>query len=228
MVASPLVFWLVLGSGFGTSFRAAGREQGYLEYFFPGTIVLTVLFTSIFCMMSVIEDRREGFLPSVLVAPIPRASIVMGKVLGGSLLAVFQALLLVLLAPLLGIALGWWQVGLLVVALFLTAFALTALGFLIAWRLDSTHGFHALVNLLLFPMWLASGALFPISGAEAWVGWLMRLNPLTYSVTAVREAFYLGPTAALTPGLGFALAATAAFGAVTFLAALGMAHRREG
>jgi ABC-2 type transport system permease protein len=199
-----------------------------LEYFFPGTIVLTLLFTSIFCMMSVIEDRREGFLLSVLVSPISRASLVMGKVLGGATLAVIQSLLLAALAPLIGIRLGVEQVLLLVLALFLAAFALTALGFLIAWRLDSTHGFHALINLFLIPMWLLSGALFPLSGAQTWIAWVMRLNPLTYSVDAVRGALYLGNTAVVTPPpLGLSFAVTAAFGLVTFLAALMIAKQRE-
>jgi ABC-2 type transport system permease protein len=228
VIGSPLIFWLVVGSGFGTSFRAGGREQGYLEYFFPGTIVLTLLFTSIFCMMSVIEDRREGFLLSVLVSPISRASLVMGKVLGGATLAVIQSLLLAVLAPFIGITLGLWQVLLLVLALFLSAFALTALGFLIAWRLDSTHGFHALINLFLIPMWLLSGALFPISGAHAWIAWVMRLNPLTYSVDAVRGVFYLGnPTVMTMSHLSFSFAITTAFGLATFVAALAIANRRE-
>lgn len=228
VIGSPLVFWLVVGSGFGASFRADGREQGYLEYFFPGTIVLTLLFTSIFCMMSVIEDRREGFLLSVLVSPISRASLVMGKVLGGATLAVIQSLLLAVLAPFLGISLGVQQIVLLVLALFLSAFALTALGFLIAWRLDSTHGFHALINLFLIPMWLLSGALFPTSGAQAWIAWVMRLNPLTYSVDAVRGALYLGDPRVMTmPQLGVSFAVTVAFGLVTFVAALAIANQRE-
>ena len=228
VIGSPLVFWLVVGSGFGASFRADGREQGYLEYFFPGTIVLTLLFTSIFCMMSVIEDRREGFLLSVIVSPISRASLVMGKVLGGATLAVLQSLLLAVIAPLLGITLSVWQVALLVIALFLAAFALTALGFLIAWRLDSTHGFHALINLFLIPMWLLSGALFPISGAQTWIAWVMKLNPLTYSVTAVRDALYLNQqSGTLLPQLGFSLTVTTAFGLVTFFAALSIANQRE-
>ena len=228
VIGSPLVFWLVVGSGFGASFRADGREQGYLEYFFPGTIVLTLLFTSIFCMMSVIEDRREGFLLSVLVSPISRASLVMGKVLGGATLAVIQSLLLAALAPFIGISLGVQQVLLLLLALFLSAFALTALGFFIAWRLDSTHGFHALINLFLIPMWLLSGALFPISGAHSWIAWVMRLNPLTYSVDAVRGALYLGDPRVMTmPQLGFSFAVTAAFGLATFVASLAIANRRE-
>jgi ABC-2 type transport system permease protein len=226
VIGSPLVFWLLIGSGFGGSFRAEGAAQGYLEYFFPGTIVLTVLFTSIFCMMSVIEDRREGFLLSVLVAPIPRASLVLGKVLGGATLAMLQALLLALCAPLLGITPTLGAALLVIAALFLTAFALTSLGFLIAWRLDSTHGFHALINLFLIPMWMLSGALFPVSGAQTWVAWVMRLNPLTYSVAAVREALYLGHPA-VGANLALSFAVTIAFASVAFLAALVIANRRE-
>ncbi|HYP54540.1 MAG TPA: ABC transporter permease, partial [Pyrinomonadaceae bacterium] len=108
VVLSPVLFWAVVGSGLGDSFRAGGDDgrAGYLEYFFPGTLVLTLLFTSIFCMMSVIEDRREGFLLSVLVSPAPRASIGLGKVLGGTTLAVAQGALFLLLAPLAGLRLS--------------------------------------------------------------------------------------------------------------------------
>ena len=92
VILSPLLFWIVIGSGFGTSFRSggAGAEQHYLEYFYPGALIMIVLFTSIFTMMSVIEDRREGFLLSVLVAPVRRSAIVLGKVLGGATLAAIQ------------------------------------------------------------------------------------------------------------------------------------------
>ena len=112
---------------------------------------------------------------------------------------------------------------------FLIAFGLTALGFCIAWRLDSTHGFHALVNLLLIPMWLLSGALFPISGASTWVGWLMRLNPLTYGVAAVRHALYAHAPEPRTEVTSFAtsIAVTALFALVVFLIALLMASRRQ-
>ena len=190
VVLSPLVFWLVIGSGLNNSFRsgADAGASGYLEYFFPGTLVLTLLFTSIFCMMSVIEDRREGFLASVLVSPAPRASIVLGKVLGGTTLAVMQGSLFLLFAPLAGLRPGVVQLLSVVGVMFLISFGLTTLGFLIAWRLDSTHGFHALVNLLLVPMWLLSGALFPLAGASRWVGLLMLLNPLSYGVALVRAA----------------------------------------
>ena len=107
VIGSPLVFWFLIGSGLSGSFRhpSAPPEMNYLEYFFPGTIVLIILFTSIFSTMSIIEDRKEGFLQSVIVAPVPRGAIAMGKLLGGTALALFQALLLLVLTPFLGIAL---------------------------------------------------------------------------------------------------------------------------
>src|ERR1700689_74966 len=105
VILSPLLFWIVLGSGFGTSFRSgeAAGQQHYLNYFYPGTLVMIVLFTAIFTMMSVIEDRNEGFLLSVLVAPVPRAAIVLGKVLGGTTLAAAQGLIFLVFAPLVGV-----------------------------------------------------------------------------------------------------------------------------
>src|ERR1700675_1289748 len=102
VIASPLLFWVVIGSGFGTSFRSgsAAGQQHYLNYFYPGVLVMIVLFTAIFTMMSVIEDRNEGFLLSVMVAPVPRAAIVLGKVLGGTTLAALQGLAFLVFAPL--------------------------------------------------------------------------------------------------------------------------------
>src|SRR6202163_2512164 len=131
VLASPLVFWLVIGSGFGTSFRSGGGpgQQHYLDYFYPGALIMIVLFTSIFTMMSVIEDRKEGFLLSVLVAPVPRSAIVLGKVLGGTTLSAIQGLVFLAFAPLVGIHLGLTDFLLVVLTVFLVSFALTALGF---------------------------------------------------------------------------------------------------
>src|SRR5215467_5066903 len=192
VLASPLVFWLVLGSGFGTSMRSApgGDQQHYLDYFYPGTLILIVLFTSIFTMMSVIEDRKEGFLLSVLVAPVPRTAIVLGKVLGGTTLSAIQGMIFLIFAPLLGIHMGLSTFLLTVLVIFLVAFSLTALGFMIAWPMDSTAGFHAVINLFLIPLWLLSGSMFPISGASLWIRVLMRINPLTYGTDALRMLLY--------------------------------------
>ncbi len=194
VLASPLVFWLVIGSGFGTSFRSGGGpgQQHYLDYFYPGALIMIVLFTSIFTMMSVIEDRKEGFLLSVLVAPVPRTAIVLGKVLGGTTLSAVQGLIFLIFAPFAGVHLELAQVLLAAVVVFLVSFALTALGFAIAWPMDSSQAFHGIVNLFLIPLWLLSGALFPIQNASKWIKVIMRLNPLTYGVEALRGLLYPG------------------------------------
>ena len=192
VILSPLLFWVVIGSGFGTSFRSgqAAGQQNYLDYFYPGTLVMIVLFTAIFTMMSVIEDRNEGFLLSVLVAPVPRAAIVLGKVLGGTTLAALQGLIFLLFAPIVGVHFTPVSFLLIALTIFLVSFALTALGFSIAWPMDSTQAFHAIINLFLIPLWLLSGALFPISKASQWIRWLMYANPLTYGVEALRALMY--------------------------------------
>jgi ABC-2 type transport system permease protein len=165
--------------------------MNYIEYFFPGTVVMILLFTSIFSTISIIEDRREGFLQAVLVAPIPRSTIVLGKMAGSTALALVQGLLFMILAPLVvGVPFG--ALPLTVLFLALVAFGLTGLGYVIAWSLDSTQGFHAIMNLFLIPMWLLSGAVFPASGAPAWLQWVIMANPLTYGVGVVRWSLYGG------------------------------------
>ena len=229
VLAAPLVFWLFIGSGLGTSFQPASAASGshYLQYFFPGTVVMVVLFTSIFSTMSVIEDRREGFLLSVLVAPIPRSSLVLGKVLGGTTQALLPGFLFLLLAPAVGFALQPFQILRLAGILFLIAFSLTSLGFCVAWRMDSAQGFHAIVNLFLIPMWLLSGALFPASGASTWIQWVMRLNPLTYGVAALRRILH-GQAVAVAPDvppLALSLELTVLFAVLAVAAAMIWAGR---
>ena len=192
--AQPLVFWVLLGGGLSASFRPAGVPEGisYIEYFYPGTIVLVLLFTAIFATIAVVEDRREGFLQGVLVAPVARPTIVLGQALGGTTLAVLQGLLFLLLAPIVGISLTLLSVLAAVGVMFLMAFGLTTLGLVIAWRMDSTQGFHAIMNLILLPIWLLSGAFFPTAGVPGWLKLVMTLNPLTYGVAAFRRCLYAG------------------------------------
>jgi ABC-2 type transport system permease protein len=225
VIASPLVFWLVIGSGFGTSFRSgeAAGQQHYLDYFYPGALIMIVLFTSIFTMMSVIEDRREGFLLSVLAAPVPRSAVVLGKVLGGTTLSAIQGLIFLVFAPLVGVHMSLLQFLLVVLVVFLVSFALTALGFAIAWPMDSTQAFHAIINLFLIPLWLLSGALFPLAGASGWLRVLMRLNPLTYGVEALRTLLYPGTEAF---ALGASMATLILFSAFMFGLAFIMVNRR--
>ena len=226
VIASPLLFWLVIGSGFGTSFRSGGSagQQHYLDYFYPGALIMIVLFTSIFTMMSVIEDRKEGFLLSVLVAPVPRSAIVLGKVLGGTTLATIQGMIFLLFAPLVGVHLDFGQFLLVFLTVFLVSFALTALGFAIAWPMDSTQAFHAIINLFLIPLWLLSGSLFPLTGASGWIRLLMRINPLTYGTEALRALLY--PDSPQAFPLSASLATLVLFTLFMFGVAFLIANRR--
>ena len=190
VLLSPLVFWLLLGAGFGTSFHAGASQQTYTQYFFPGALIMIVLFTSIFTMMSVIEDRKEGFLLGVMVAPIHRSAIVLGKVLGGTTLAALQGLVFLIFSPFIGIHFGFTAFAMVLLVVFLVAFALTSLGFAIAWSMDSPQAFHAVVNLFLIPLWLLSGALFPLASASGWIRLLMLANPLTYGVDVLRVELF--------------------------------------
>jgi ABC-2 type transport system permease protein len=227
VIASPLLFWLVIGSGFGTSFRSSGAGgQHYLDYFFPGALIMIVLFTAIFTMMSVIEDRKEGFLLSVLVAPVSRSVIVLGKVLGGATLATLQGLIFLVFAPFLGIHFTLASFALTVVVIFLVSFSLTALGFIIAWPMDSTGGFHAVINLFLIPLWLLSGSMFPLSGASFWIRVIMRINPLTYATDALRMLLYPAAIAS-SFSLGTNLAVLAGFTLVMFSFCFLVANRRS-
>jgi ABC-2 type transport system permease protein len=227
VLASPLVFWIVLGSGFGNSLRSPGGEgqQHYMNYFYPGTLILIVLFTSIFTMMSVIDDRKEGFLLSVLVAPVSRTAIVLGKVLGGTTLAAVQGMVFLVFAPFAGVHLDAVQVLLVAIVVFLVSFSLTALGFAIAWPMDSSQAFHGIVNLFLIPMWLVSGALFSIAGASKWIQWIMRLNPLTYGVEALRSLMYPGTDSGFP--LSYDMATLLLFSLVMFGLAFLMVNRRS-
>jgi len=216
-LATPLVFWILLGAGFSASFRPPGAadDASYLAYFFPGTIVLIILFTAIFSTISVIEDRREGFLQGVLVSPISPGSIVLGKLLGGMTIAFIQAAIFTILAPFAGFALGPLNLVLLVVAYIAVGLSLTGLGLVVAWPMDSTQGFHAIMNVFLLPLWILSGAMFPMSGGGAWVHWAGLINPVTYGVTAIRSAFIWQPGDDLIP-YGIGIAVTLAFGVALF------------
>jgi ABC-2 type transport system permease protein len=213
VVASPLVFWLFLGYG-----------SNDLAKFYSGALVLTVMFSSIFSTISIIEDRREGFLLSMLVSPAPRTSLVLGKILGSATLAWIQGMLFLLFAPLAGFHPGLEELLALAIYIFLIAFTLTGFGFTMAWKMESTAGFHAIMNLVLFPMWIVSGAVFPLATAHGWIKWLMWINPMTYCVSLLNGALRV-PNA--TPDKLTSLAVTAAFGLFLLLTSGVMAARKS-
>jgi ABC-2 type transport system permease protein len=183
-----------------------------------------VLFTAVFSTISVLEDRREGFLHGVLVAPAPLLAIVLGKVLGGTTLAAAQGMIFLIFAPFAGVHLNLVQVLLVAVVVFLVSFALTALGFAIAWPMDSSSAFHGIVNLFLIPLWLLSGALFSLQGASKWMQVIMRLNPLTYGVDALRGLLYPGTVTNFAPASS--MATLVLFSLVMFGLAFLMVNRR--
>lgn len=213
-VGSPLIFWLVIGSGFND-----------LGFFFPGALTLTVMFSAMFSTMSIIEDRREGFLLSMLVSPAPRGAMVLGKLLGSSTLAWLQSAILLAFLPITGLSVSLAGVAGTAGVLYLIAFALSGLGFLIAWKMDSSQGYHAVMNLVLVPLWMVSGSLFALGGAHGWMQWLMRANPLTYATIALHRL--LGTRAeAGSPELATCLVVAVAAAVVLWIAATLAARKK--
>lgn len=229
-IGQPLIFWLLLGGGLNASFNPPGVTEGtsYVEYFYPGIITLALLFTTIFATISIVQDRREGFLQGMLVAPVSRSVIVLGQALGGTTLALFQAVLLLFLAPIVGVPLSPLSVLLALGVMLALSLGLTNLGLMIAWRMDSTQGFHAIMNLILIPIWLLSGAFFPASGVPILLEWTMKLNPLTYGVAALRRCLYFNAPmiSEEIPQLTLSLIVTGAFCVITYFGAARTAYRR--
>ena len=222
----PIVFWLLLGGGLSPSFRPPGATggEGFMSYFYPGVLALVLLFTAIFATIAVVEDRKSGFLQGVLVAPISRTTIVLGQSCGATTLAVLQGVLCLALAPVAGISLTVGRVLAATGIMTLIGFALCNLGLAIAWRMESTQGFHAIMNLVLMPMWFLSGAFFPSAGLPGVLAWLMRLDPLTYGLAALRASLLAQPPVGL-PSMAVSLGVTAVFAGVMLAVAVAAARR---
>lgn len=192
VVLQPLLFWIVIGSGMDGVFQLPGAEgTSYRAWFFPGILVMIVLFTTIFATMSVIEDRQSGFLQQVLVAPGSRMALVLGKVAGVTTMALIQAALFLPVAPLAGFPLSGIAWAPLLAVVVLSCVGLTAINLSMAWVLGSAQGYHAIMSVVLIPLWILSGAMFPSDGS--WIGAVMAANPLAYAVDGVRASLTDGP-----------------------------------
>jgi ABC-2 type transport system permease protein len=185
-LGQPILFLFVLGTALSPSFTGPSGLK-FSEFIFPGIICMTVLFTSVFSAMSIVWDREFGFLKEVLVAPVSRWSIVIGKALGGSTVAVLQGCLMLLLAPLVGVTLSPFIVVQSILVMFLIAFAITGLGIMIAARMKEMEGFQMIVNFLIMPIFFMSGALFPLDRLPPWLTVLTRIDPMTYGVDLLRR-----------------------------------------
>ena len=186
-IATPAMMWLFIASGFANAIRpeAIGGEGSLSLYLLPGMAALVVLFNAIFASISLIEDRHAGFLQAVLVSPAPRWSMAAGKLLGGGMLGFVQAMVLLALSPLVGAELSVAGVLAAAGALACLSVGITGLGLAAAWKVDSAAGFHGVMNLVLMPMWLLSGAIFPVDGASGWLRALVVVNPLAWCQRAV-------------------------------------------
>jgi len=193
-LVQPLLFLVILGTGLSSALRGAGGAGGgfragldYTTFIYPGIIGMAVLFSSIFSGMSIIWDREFGFLKEVLVAPIDRSAVAVGKTLGGATQACLQGLVLLVLAPFVGVKLTPLAVLALIGLIFCLSFALAGVGVAIAARMRSMMGFQFVLNFLVQPAFFLSGALFPIVGLPAWMTALTRVDPLSYGVDPIRR-----------------------------------------
>ncbi len=210
-IGTPLMLWAFLGAGFSNIVApsSGGSRGGYGLFLLPGMMTMVALFTAVFASISVIDDRNEGWLQSVLVSPASRWSVALGKVLGGAILAFVQAAALLLAPPVWSHWPAPVNLGAILLALALTALMMTGIGVAFAWKSETTQGFHAVMNLVLMPMWALSGAIFPVQEQHTALRLLMLANPLTWCSQAI--AAPLHGEAALLP---LVIAAACAAGAI--------------
>lgn len=223
-LAQPVLFLFVFGNGLaqGLSINigggAAGAEKGYVAFIFPGIIGMTLLFTSMFTAISIVWDREFGFLKEVMVAPISRSSVAVGKALGGSTVALIQGAIVLLLAPILGVNFSLLLVIVILPVMLLLSFSLTSMGIVVAARMQTMEGFQMIMNFLIMPLFILSGAMFPLKRLPEWLRVLTRIDPVAYGVDALR-GLMLGPKLAEFP-LTLDLTVMAVFGAIMISAAV--------
>jgi len=186
-LGQPLFFLVIFGNGLAPAMTAGMGNVDFRSFLFPGIVSMAVLFTAVFSAVSIVWDREFGFLKEVLVAPVPRSAVALGKVAGGSTTAMFQGVLLLALAPLVRVHLTPSQWITLVAMMLLLAATMTSFGILIAARMRSMEGFHMMMNFLLMPMFFLSGAFFPLRDVPLWMAWLAKVDPVTYGVDAFRQ-----------------------------------------
>ncbi|WP_174613699.1 ABC transporter permease [Virgibacillus ihumii] len=194
--AMPFMFLILFGSGMSGAMQAmlgGGSNSGplanfdFVEFMFPGIIGMVVFNTAIFSALSVVQDKEFGYMREILVSPMSRVSIAIGKVLGGTTVAVIQGLMMLIFVPFIGVSISLAMILQLIPIMFLVGFTISAIGLLIASSLKTSQGFQMVIQILLFPMLFLSGAMFPLNGLPLWMDIIVKINPLTYSVDMFKE-----------------------------------------
>ena len=183
----PLLFLFVFGSGLSARMGFLGPGIDFAQFMFPGIIGMTVLMSSFMAGISLVWDREFGFLKEVLVAPISRASVAIGKTLGAATVALLQGVIILLFAPLIGVSLSIGIVLALLPLMLLLSISMSSLGILLATRIRSMEAFQAVTQMLMFPMVFLSGVFFPQQGLPAWMDILVKINPATYGIAPIRQ-----------------------------------------
>ncbi len=191
-LVQPVVFLAVFGTGLRETLASGNLGVDFIVFMYPGTIAMTVMGVGFFATISTVWDRQFGFLKEVLVAPIPRTAIALGKTAGAATMASIQALILLGLAPIIGITLHPARVPLLILYMLMLSFAVSGLGLFVASMMKTTESFGLLVQILIFPMFFLSGAFFPLTAVPTWMAVLSYINPLTYGVDAFRQVILTG------------------------------------
>jgi len=203
-LARPVLWLFVVGNGMGSLIKPRAGFS-YLQFIFPGMIGMTILFSSIFSSISIVWDREFGFMKEMLVAPISRLSIVIGKTISGTLISVAQAIIILVLIPFLGIHITVLQFVEIVAVALLVSFCITSLGILIAARLTSFDGFNIIMNFLVMPMLFLSGAMYPVTSMPQVLRQLTLINPLTYGIDAFKHVLLRNGTPPLGPEFSLSL-----------------------
>jgi len=193
-IAMPLLFLVVFGAGVGSMMGALGPGIDFAQFMYPGVIGMTVIMSSFMAGVSVVWDREFGFLKEVLVAPISRASVAMGKTLGAATIALLQGTIMLVVAPLVGVTLSVWKVLAIWPLMLLLAASMGSLGVLLATRIRSMEAFQMVMQLIMFPMVFLSGVFFPPQGLPVWMEVLVKVNPATYGIAPIRQVM-LGTSA---------------------------------
>ncbi|MGD9117557.1 MAG: ABC transporter permease [Dehalococcoidia bacterium] len=228
----PVLFLIIFGAGFGELIGQMMPGVNYIQFMYPGILAMTVLMTSIMSGVSIVWDREFGFLKEVLVSPLNRSGILLGKAVGGAGIAVMQGLIMLVIAPFVGVSLSLGIVLGLIPLILILSLSLSALGLLIAARMRSQQGFQITMQLVIFPMMFLSGIFFPLSNVATWMEVLSKINPVTYAIDAIRQVF-LGTQAAgvtifgHTMGIWESALLVAAVGAVLLAGAIWSFNRQE-